>query len=195
MSILRRSEWTKAFYHSEFILMDHPNIYPIQYIKPLTLKNGEVIQLRPIHPVDGQQAFEFRAKLSSKSIHDRFLGYVPNITPPIVDYLTRIDYSKDMAIIAETVNHNEKKVIAVARIAAENTRVSDFAIIIADEWHGKGLGTALTGFLIQIAKDLNYEKIYANYFSDNVGMEMIFKKFGFTIRKDDALTKYAELKF
>lgn len=169
------------------------NLYPIRFIEPILLRDGTLVQLRPIHPLDGNQAEEFRGKLSAESIYDRFLGYIPKISKRLVDRLTIIDYSKEMAIVAEVHQSEEKEVIAVGRIASDGDSAADFAIIIADEWQGKGLGTTLTDYLIEVAREMNFDKIYATVFTRNVGMLSILKRKNFSFRKEDAMTTYAEL--
>lgn len=168
--------------------------YPIRFIEPAQLKDGTLIQLRPIHPLDGMQAESFRGKLSAESVYDRFLGYIPKISEQLVDRLTNIDYSKEMAIVAEVhLKEEEKEVIAVGRIASDGSTEADFAIIIADNWQGRGLGTTLTAYLIDVAREMDFEKIYATVFTRNKEMLEILKRKGFTFRAEDAMTTYAEL--
>ncbi len=168
------------------------NSYPIRFIEPVQLKDGTLVQLRPIHPLDENQAESFRGKLSAESIYDRFLGYIPKISNRLVERLINIDYSQEMAIVAE-VHLEEKEVIAVARIASDGSSSADFAIIIADNWQKKGLGTILTSYLIGVAKEMAFEKIYATVFTRNKGMLEILKRKEFTFRAEDAMTTYAEL--
>jgi len=54
--------------------------YPLKYIKPIQLDDGTLIQLRPIHPLDGGRATSFKSTLSEESILARFHGYIPKIT-------------------------------------------------------------------------------------------------------------------
>lgn len=170
--------------------------YPIQYIEPLQLEDGTLIQLRPIHPLDGKQALPFREKLSEETIRARFLGYIPKHSQQLVDRLTKIDYKNEMAIVAEVKKEELREVIAVARIVRDkDTDAAEFAIIIADEWQGKGLGSEMTNFMISIAKEMKFEKLYALLYSHNQQMQEIFSKKGFAIKKAEGNTSYAELLF
>jgi acetyltransferase len=172
--------------------MSDLKIYPIRFIEPAQLKDGTLIQLRPIHPLDGKQAENFRGRLSAESVYDRFLGYIPKISNQLVNRLTNIDYSKEMAIVAE-IHLEEKEVIAVARIAGNGSNEADFAIIIADHWQGRGLGIILTAYLIDVAKEMKFKKIYATVFTRNKGMLEILRRKDFIFRKEDEMTTYAEL--
>ena len=174
--------------------MNEKNSYPIRFIEPVQLEDGTLIQLRPIHPIDGDQAEAFKGKLSAKSVYNRFLGYIPKISDKLVDRLTNIDYSKEMAIVAEVHHQKEKEVIAVGRIVGESSMSAEIAIIIADEWQGKGLGIILTDYLIEVARDMKFEKIYASVFSSNKKMLDILRHKGFVMTNIDYTSIYAELK-
>lgn len=156
--------------------------YPIAYIRPIQLKDGQLVQLRPIHPADGESAYQFRTQLSDQSIRDRFLGYIPSISEKLIKRLTKIDYDKEMAILAEYVDGKQKIPIAVARIVGEidNAEKAEFALIIADKWQGKGLGTLMTNYMIDIAKDMNFKFLYALLFAHNTDMKAILQKRGFS---------------
>lgn len=168
--------------------------YPIRFIEPVQLKDGTLVQLRPIHPLDKEQAVLFRENLSAESIYDRFLGYIPKISQKLIDRLVDIDYSREMAIVAEVHLEKEKEVIAVGRIASDGKiPAADFAIIIADHWQGKGLGTIMTSYLINVAREMNFDKIYATVFNRNKGMLAILRNKKFSFRSEDSITTYAEL--
>lgn len=170
------------------------NNYPIQYITPIVLKDGTLVQLRPIHPVDSSQAETFRNKLSDKSIRDRFLGYIPSISKTLVTRLTQIDYDIEMAIVAEVIQKDEKEAIAVARIVGnkKDTR-AEFAIIIVDSWQGRGLGGKMTDYMIAVARDMEFSQVYALLYAHNTQMLEIFKRKGFKIKKEGMDTDCAVL--
>ncbi|MFK7931924.1 MAG: N-acetyltransferase family protein [Saprospiraceae bacterium] len=170
--------------------------YPIQFITPIQLADGTLIQLRPIHPDDGRQALPFREKLSEESIRSRFLGYIPSFSQKLVKQLTIIDYKNEMAIVAETVAPAKREVIAVARVVREkDTDTAEFAIIIVDEWHGRGLGGRMTDFMVEVAQQMKFKRLYALLYSHNQQMREIFKRKGFTLHFSDESTSCAELIF
>ncbi len=172
--------------------MEDPNSYPVQYIEPILLPDNSIIQLRPVHPVDGNQADIFREKMSAKSMYNRFLGYIPRKTDKLVKQLTEIDYSKEMAIVAVLQDGNPKEIVAVSRIVSDSEGKVEFAIIVADEWQGKGLGKIMTDYMIKIAADMGFESIYALVFNDNEAMLKVLKQRGFEMKKEDAYTVCAE---
>lgn len=169
--------------------------YPISYIFPTQLKDGSLVQLRPIHPADGASAKAFRKKVSDESVRDRFLGYIPSVSKKLIDRLTKIDYDREMAIVAECVDSDKKEAIAVARIVGEGKTMekAEFALIIADSWQGKGLGSQMTDYMITIAKDMGFQKLYALLYSHNVQMEGILRRRGFSFKSEGYDTNLATL--
>ena len=160
------------------------NTYPIQYIKPITLKDGTLVQLRPIHADDGVKYKTLSNHVSDKTMHNRFLGVV-KINDQLIDRFTKLDYSKEMAIIAEVLDGDEKRIIGVARIAAEQFNSAELAVTIIDAWHGRGLGKLLTENILKIAKDMGYRTITARVFSKNIPMIKILDKYDFVLKEED----------
>ncbi len=160
------------------------SVYPIKYIRPLRLSDDSIVQLRPIHPSDTDNTEQFRASLSTQSIYNRFFGYIPTPNEKLVKRLIEIDYTSEMAIIAE-VKGTPKSVIAVARLVAEDNEIMEYAIIIADDWHGKGLGKRLTTYMLEVAKDMGYRYLYATILSQNTAMLEILRKLDFDLKPED----------
>jgi acetyltransferase len=66
--------------------------------------------------------------------------------------------------------------------------------VVADPWHGQGLGTMMTDYIIEIARDWGIKRIVANVLNNNKGMLRIFRNRGFHISREDYETSFAELK-
>ncbi|MEM9849400.1 MAG: GNAT family N-acetyltransferase [Bacteroidota bacterium] len=169
------------------------NTYPVQFIDPVVLKDGTIAQLRPIHPVDGQQAEYLRTRISAENLYNRFLGYIPTISEALVKRMTELDYSKEMAIVAEVKQEDKKEIIAVARLGSDGGNAAEFAIVIVDDWHGKGLGTILTDYMIEVAKVMKFDHVYALLFDSNTSMKRILEKRHFRIIRDEVNILRADL--
>lgn len=175
-------------------MVKNKNTYPVQYVEPVQLKDGTLVVLRPIHWTDDKNFEEAKEMVSSESLYQRFLGFV-NIDDEMIARFTQLDYRKEMAIIAEVKNGEDKQMIAVARIAPYDEEKAEFAIIITDAWQGKGLGKIMTSFILDIAKDLGYKQVYAFLFSENGAMNHILQKEGFEVKSNDGLITKSVLTF
>lgn len=160
------------------------NTYPIQYITPVTLRDGTIVQFRPIHKDDGAKYENITKYLSDKSMYNRFLGVV-KLSDKLVEKFTQLDYSKDMAIVAEITKGEEKHIIGVARIASVEHKTAEFALTIIDEMQGFGLGKLMTKYILRIAKEMGYRTITARVFETNKAMIKILNQSDFVLRPED----------
>jgi acetyltransferase len=153
----------------------------------MVLSDGTIVQLRPIHPKDIENADRFRISLSNESIYNRFFGYNPAANEKLKKRLIEIDYVTEMAIIGE-IKGDPKEVIVVARLVAEDQKMAEYAIIIADDWQGKGLGKLLTKYVIEIAADMKFQKVCATILTQNTAMLEILRKLDFDLKPEDDQT-------
>lgn len=168
--------------------------YPGQYTRKVRLKNGLTATLRPIRPEDEPLEAEMFTLLSKESVYFRFFGYVPKVTHGFLTRFTHIDYDREMAIIAEIEEKGKPQMAGVVRLVGDAWNVSaEYAIVVADPWHGQGLGSKMTDFILEIAKDRGIKKVFANVLNSNKDMLRIFEKRGFTVKPFDFDSYFVEL--
>jgi acetyltransferase len=168
--------------------------YPKEYVKKAKLKDGKEITLRPIRPEDEPMEAEMFTHFSEETQRFRFFTRIKDVTHEMLVRYTQIDYDREMAIIAEITEKDKKKMMGVVRLIADpDNDTAEFAIVVADPWQKKGLGSILADYIMEIAKKREIGKVYAYFLSDNFIMKTMFEKRGFTItNKGD--NYYAELK-
>lgn len=167
--------------------------YPKEYIRETEMKNGKKAILRPIRPEDEPLEREMFANFSPQTQRYRFFAPLKEVTHEMLVRYTQIDYEREMAIIAEVDENGSKKMAGVVRIIADASKeTAEFAIVIADPWQGQGLGSRMTNYILDIAKDKEIKKIYAYFLDDNDVMHHIFVKKGFNISAKNG-NLYAEL--
>ncbi|MBK8968819.1 MAG: GNAT family N-acetyltransferase [Lewinellaceae bacterium] len=138
--------------------------YPTQWVKTVELKNGQQVQLRPIRPEDEPLEAELVKNTSKESLYFRFFGFVPGIDHKMLARFTHIDYDREMAIVAVIEVDKKPEIIGVVRIVGDGWRDScEYAILVADHWHGKGVGSLLTDYIIDIARAQGYHRITARF--------------------------------
>ena len=109
----------------------------------LCLPGGAHFTARPIHADDKPALLRFFDRLSAESRRRRFLGPKPRLTTRELAFLTEVDQCSHVALVA--VDRNGA-IVAVARYNAWSDRPghAELAVAVVDEWHGRGLGSALT---------------------------------------------------
>ena len=76
--------------------------------------------------------------------------------------------------------------IGVVRLILDAERKNgEFAVMVSDSWHGLGLGSKLTDYIIDIGKDLKLETIYSDVSPENTKMLNLCGNKGFTAKSED----------
>src|SRR5258708_1986676 len=115
--------------------------YPAHLVASWPLGVAHSITVRPIRPEDIDLETEFARKLSKETRYNRFLGGGIRLTPEMLEKFTRIDFSRDMALIASATIEGTETAIGVARYARlADGATCEFAITVADAWQGRGIG-------------------------------------------------------
>ena len=159
--------------------------YPEEYVKEVTLSNTRLI-FRPIKPEDEPLWFELLESCSKESLYTRFRSFFDWKTHRIASRFCFIDYEREIAIVAEREEHGARKLFGVGRLIAEADLQSvEYAVLVTDKWQNRGLGSVLTSYCVDIAREWGMKRIIAHTNSDNPRMVSVFSKLGFEIQPDE----------
>lgn len=162
----------------------HP--YPSHLLETHHLSNNIDIVIRPIRPEDAEIELEFVRNLSDQSKHFRFFENFKELSSSMLVRFTQIDYDREMALIA-TNNAEDKEIgIGVARYSMNaDMKSCEFALVIADAWQNKGIGSILMTSLVRVAKARGLKEMIGVVLSDNVNMLKLARHAGFVISNTD----------
>ncbi|MCC7359327.1 MAG: bifunctional acetate--CoA ligase family protein/GNAT family N-acetyltransferase [Anaerolineales bacterium] len=175
--------------------------YPSQYISSFTARSGQALTLRPIRPEDEPLLVKFHGTLSERSVYLRYLHPLQLTQRVAHERLSRIcfiDYAREMALVAEravpgTDGHQlaDREILGVGRLSrtGPSNAEAEFAILVADNFQGQGLGSELLRRLVAIGREEGIGRIIGYISTENDAMQNIARKVGFTVRhaKDDDL--------
>jgi acetyltransferase len=165
--------------------------YPLQYVQPFEAKDGHKMLIRPIRPEDEPEMVEFHKSLSDETVllrYARAMDLSERIAHERLSRISFIDYDRTMTLVVEDrdPSSNERKIIGVARLSKIfGTSDAQFAMIVADDYQGKGLGTELLNRLIDVGRDEGLERIFAEMLLDNDSMKTLCEKLGFEVGVDE----------
>jgi acetyltransferase len=164
----------------------HPHLvitpYPTKYVTPWKLLDGTEVILRPISPEDEPMEFEMLSSLSEEALRGRFFQAVNKISHEILIRFCNIDYDREMAIVAEMKSPESKRLIGIARLVMDSDfKKGEFAVVVHDDFQGKGLGHKLIDMMIGIAQEKGLEKIFGMVLTDNSKMLRTCEDMGFTV--------------
>jgi acetyltransferase len=132
------------------------------------LQDGLRVAIRAIRPADRVLLEESRGRFSDESMRRRFLSPKPRLTGVELRYLTEVDGQNHYAVVAVPLDDLDA-IIAVARFVRlpEDPLTAEAAIIVADEYHGRGLGKRMAHQLADAARDRGIRRFTASMLTDN----------------------------
>ena len=72
----------------------------------------------------------------------------------------------------------------VARLVADADHSNaEYAVLVADDWQGHGLGNLLTDFCFEIGGTWGIDRVYAETTTDNRRMQNILRRHNFELKK------------
>jgi len=156
----------------------HP--YPAHFRREVTMSDGRVVTLRPIRPEDADIEQEFVRGLSEESRYLRFMRVLDELTPEMLVRFTQIDYDREMAFIALHDIDGRTEEVGVARYTLEpDGETAEFALVVADAWHGLGVGTSLLEILVEYARQRGVRELIGEVLSRNQDMRQLGGRLGF----------------
>jgi acetyltransferase len=173
-----RSKVFKKFEPHEHLVISP---YPKKYEMPWKLRNGQKVLLRPIKPEDEPMWLEMFQSFSEEAIRYRFFQMLKDTPHEVRVRYCNIDYDREIAIVAES-SEDHKRILGVGRLSIEpDGKTGELAFIIGDQWQGQGLGSKVVDFVLEIAKEMRVETVYAIMLPDNRRALNLTKKMGFKL--------------
>lgn len=164
--------------------------YPKKYINEWKLKDETPVVLRPIKPEDEPLLDELFKSLSEETMRLRFFQIIKYMPHETLTRYCNLDYDREVAIVAE-LKKEKNRIIGVGRVILEpGKNCGEFAVLVGDQWQGRGLGSKLLEYLIEIGKDMGLEMMYGYVSSNNQKMISLCTRKGFELKPlDEEITK------
>ena len=170
--------------------------YPVQYAGTWITKDGTRVNIRPIRPEDEPMMVAFHHRLSERSVYFRYFHLLNLSQRTAHERLTRmcfIDYDRGMALVAERENGDGvHELLGIGRLTrVHGTGDAEMAVLVSDDFQGRGLGTELLERLIKVGRQEKIERITADILAENRSMQHICERLGFQLKYDpeDATVK------
>ena len=159
----------------------HP--YPSHLVSQWQLADGTDIKIRPIRPEDASIEQSFVRELSPQSKYFRFMQGLNELTQQMLVRFTQLDYSRELALIAVLESQNQETELGVARYVMNPDGEScEFALVVADKWQHKGIGSSLMTALIEAARQRGIKRMEGEILADNHNMLKLTENLGFSLQ-------------
>ena len=144
---------------------------------------GATVTIRTMQPEDRDIEHRFVRELSEQSRYYRFHSALKELSPYMLERFTHVDYPEEMAIIATVPEGGGEMQIGVARYARRpGSQTAEIAIVVADAWQGRGVGTRLLIDLRRLATAAGIRHVEASVLPDNRRMLGLARELGFSLK-------------
>lgn len=154
--------------------------YPAELEDNLCI-DGSKLLLRPIRPEDGERLKAFYAAASPGDMRLRFFMSRREVPHSELARYSQIDYDREMAFVALA---GQAMVGEVRAVCDPDNLQAEFAIQVASQWQGKGLGHVLLSKLIRHLRERGTGEIVGQCLPDNAGMAALARRAGFEVSFD-----------
>ena len=149
-------------------------------VETWALADGTKLTLRHIAPTDAAREQAFVHGLSPQSSYLRFHGTLKDLSKKELKRFTEPDSRNEVALIVLHSGDTGEEEIGVARYVIDSDRANcEFAIVVADTWQKRGIGTRLMNALISHLQVSGVKQISGSVLKSNSAMRKFIKQMGF----------------
>ncbi len=145
-----------------------------------SLADGTKLMLRHIAPSDATREQAFLHGLSARSSYLRFHGTIKDLSKKDIQKLTEPDSRNAVALVVVRSKEAGEEEIGVARYVIDPDRANcEFAIVVADAWQKRGIGTRLMSALMNHLHVSGVKEMSGSVIKSNSAMRKLMKQMGF----------------
>jgi acetyltransferase len=119
--------------------------------RSVRLKDGRLAALRVACAGDAPAVQRFVRGLSVSSRMNRFFSPIRELSPDLLDRITRSRLPGEFTLVGESLDGAESRIVAMAQYVVDEPLDAEFALVVDDDWQRQGLGNELLGVLAEHA--------------------------------------------
>ena len=141
--------------------------------------------IRPLRADDVAREREFIAGLSAQTLYFRLQYSATGASERDLQRLLNLDYYDRCAIAAIATHGGSDHIVGVSRYARiDESRRAECAIVVADAWQGRGLGSELMRALADAARARDIDCLVGSTLAENARIAAWARRFGFSVRTE-----------
>jgi GNAT superfamily N-acetyltransferase len=157
------------------------------------LRDGTAVCVRAIQPDDKERLRLAFARLSARTVYQRFFHPVNGLAADDLLRLTEIDFRDHVGIVLTVGAGSDERLIAVGRYVrvVSGGDVAEVAFTVADDYQHRGAATLLLREIVAIARERGVRTFVALVLSDNRPMLEVFRRSNLPVREsfDDGVSR------
>ena len=153
--------------------------YLVEEERKATLKNGEMVRLRPAGGGDVAAMQSLFHRMSSQDVYMRFFRRVSALSYDEAQRLCNVDFDHDVAFVAVRGSRENEEIIGIAGYFLNpSTNLAEIAFIVEPAHQRSGLGAALQDRLMEFARARKVRGFVAEVLQVNEGMMNLARRLG-----------------
>jgi len=159
--------------------------YPWRQESVETTRGEHKVRLRPARMSDEKALQDLLYGLSDESTYFRFLGHKKLHPHGEMQKMVQLDVTSCAALVACPPNDDTGLIVGMARYDVDPaTGLADIAFVVRDEWHNRGVGSALFRRMREIGCERGLAGFTADVHALNQGMLKVFYGSGLTVKTE-----------
>jgi RimJ/RimL family protein N-acetyltransferase len=132
------------------------------------LRSGDWVSVRQLRAEDAPALAAFVERLSALSRYRRFHSALPRLTEQMISYLTDIDHQDHEALVAVPPGVGGT-IVGGARFIRDPAHpdAAEVAVVVADSWQRRGMGTLLLRRLARRAGEVGIHSVTGDILAEN----------------------------
>lgn len=157
--------------------------YPAELERAWQPSGGAALLLRPLRADDLDRERAFIESLSAQTLYLRLQYSANSASERDLARLLDLDYYDRFAIAAIAMEADEEHIVGVSRYARiDASRRAECAIVVADAWQGRGLGSELMRALVTAAAARDIDCLEGTTLAENGRIAEWARRFGVAVR-------------
>ncbi len=162
-----------------------PQGYPAELERVWRLPDGTPVLLRALRPTDLERELAFIAGLSEKTLYLRVQYSAREFRREDAVRLLDLDYHDRLAIGAFLEADGSGALVGVSRYARiDDTDRAECAIVVADDWQERGVGTELMRSLVSGARAQGIRTLVGSSLAENRRIHAWARRFGIAVHTE-----------
>ncbi|WP_146208831.1 GNAT family N-acetyltransferase, partial [Azospirillum sp. TSO22-1] len=155
--------------------------YPTELERALPLPDGRAFAVRPVLPEDEPALKAMFARLTADEVRLRFFAPKAELTHATAARMSQIDYDRDMGlVVADPGPPGTAAVHGAVHLSADaDLERAEFAIMLAHDMAGLGLGPVLMRRILDHARSRGLREVFGEVLMENRAMLRLCEALGF----------------
>lgn len=142
--------------------------------------NTIALEIRPVSPQDASEVRAFYESLSADTLWLRYFVTTPPLERRDINWFVNVDHHDHVALVAVVTWGGVDCIIGEARSIryAEDPETAEAAVVVADAWQGRGIGSRLVAELAAAAVRTGVQRWRVVRLAENVAAARVFERVG-----------------